>query len=148
MPYSSPMSDQSARPGWTDFSHQTSVHRDPRVRLALQVAGSVSLVLGLIGVFLPVLPTTPFLLLAAFCYARSSAKFYNRLLNNRVFGKYIQDWQRTGAITLKTKIVAIALLLVSVGTSVVFFIPYMPAQILVSAIAVSVAVYIATRPHS
>ncbi|WP_403559182.1 YbaN family protein [Cetobacterium somerae] len=56
------------------------------------ILGCLSLVLGAIGVFLPLLPTTPFILLAAFSFERSSEKFYRLLLENRIFGKYIKDY--------------------------------------------------------
>jgi len=60
-------------------------------RFILTIVGTISLVFGVIGIFLPILPTTPFLLLAAACYARSSERFYNKLMNNKWFGNYIKN---------------------------------------------------------
>ena len=62
--------------------------------------------LGIIGIFLPLLPTTPFLLLAAACYARSSKRFYNWLLNNKWFGNYIKNYRERKGIPLQIKIIS------------------------------------------
>ncbi len=80
------------------------------VRGLLMVGGTFFLVLGLIGIALPILPTTPFLLLAAFCYARSSKRFYDWLLNHRWFGEYIRDYQEGRGIPLKAKVMGLSLL--------------------------------------
>jgi len=80
-------------------------------------AGSLSLVLGVIGAFVPVLPTTPFLLLSAYCYLRSSKRLYNWLINHRVFGTYIYNYLTYRAITQRTRIVALIFLWVTLFTS-------------------------------
>ncbi len=90
-------------------------------RLLLITAGSVSLVLGITGIFLPILPTTPFLLLAAFCYARSSGRFYSMLMNNRYLGNYIRNYREYRAIPLKTKIGSISLLWITILISAFIF---------------------------
>ena len=105
-----------------DFSHHVRKHPSPPVRAALVVAGSGFVVVGLAGIFLPVLPTTPFLLLAAACYARASRRLYNALLNSRLFGPAILEWQQHRAIAWRTKLTAIALLSVTFATSIVFFV--------------------------
>lgn len=66
--------------------------------------GSIALGLGIIGVFLPVLPTTPFLLLASFCYLRSSKRMYNWLIRHKIFGAYIYSYLTYKAIPKKVKI--------------------------------------------
>ncbi|MEH6773707.1 MAG: YbaN family protein [Cereibacter changlensis] len=65
--------------------------------------GLTALGLGLIGVFLPLLPTVPFMLLAAFCFARSSDRLHGWLVNHPTFGPPIRDWNRSGAISLRAK---------------------------------------------
>jgi uncharacterized membrane protein YbaN (DUF454 family) len=97
-------------------------HPSPSVRAALVVAGSGFVVVGLAGIFLPVLPTTPFLLLAAACYARASRRFYNALLNSRLFGPAILEWREHRAIAWRTKLTAIALLALTLATSILFFV--------------------------
>lgn len=72
--------------------------------------GSASLALGVIGVFIPVLPTTPFLLLASFCYLRGSEGMYNWLIRHKIFGAYIYSYITYKAITKKTKISALIFL--------------------------------------
>ena len=105
-----------------DFSDHVRKHPSPAVRAALVLAGSGFLVVGLVGVFLPVLPTTPFLLVAAACYARASRRFYNALLNSRLFGPAILEWREHRAIAWRTKLTALALLTLTLATSIVFFI--------------------------
>jgi len=105
-----------------DFSEHVRKHPSASVRAALVVAGSGFVVVGLAGVFLPVLPTTPFLLVAAACYARASRRFYNALLNNRLLGPAILEWQQHRAIAWRTKLMAIALMSLTLATSIVFFV--------------------------
>lgn len=104
-----------------DYSDHVRKHPSSAVRAALVVAGSGFVVVGLAGIFLPVLPTTPFLLLAAACYARASQRFYNALLNSRLFGPAILEWQQHRAIPWRSKLAAIALLFLTLATSIIFF---------------------------
>jgi uncharacterized membrane protein YbaN (DUF454 family) len=67
-------------------------------------SGLISLLLGLIGVVLPLLPTTPFILLSAFCFSRSSERFHQKLLNHKRLGPMITDWEENGVISLPAKI--------------------------------------------
>ena len=76
--------------------------------------------IGILGIFIPVLPTTPFFLLAATLYAKSSKRFYDWLLSNRFFGKYIKNYREGKGITLKIKISTIALLWITIGCSALF----------------------------
>ena len=68
--------------------------------------GLLSLSLGILGVFLPLLPTTPFVLLSAFCFSKSSSRLHLWLLNHKLFGHLINDWEKHGVIRTKVKIVA------------------------------------------
>ena len=90
------------------------------VRALLLVAGTISLTFGAIGIVLPILPTTPFLLLSAACYLRSSERMHKWLLSNRWFGEYIRKYQEGRGIPLKTKIVAVTFLWVTILFSVFF----------------------------
>ena len=88
------------------------------MRALLWVAGSVSLALGIIGIALPGLPTTPFILLAAACYAKASPRLHQWLLNHRWFGPMLRDWERDRSLTRRTKTVAVVSMLVMVSFSV------------------------------
>lgn len=105
-----------------DYSHEVRKHRLLWVRLAFAALGTLFLVIGIIGVFLPVLPTTPFLLLATACYARSSRRFYNWLMNHPVFGPLIIEWRTYRSIPWKIKLAAVATMLLTFGSSILFFI--------------------------
>jgi uncharacterized protein len=79
-------------------------------KILLICAGSMCLALGIIGVVVPVLPTTPFLLLAAYCYLRSSTKMYEWLMNHKILGAYIYSYLKYNAIPTKTRNVALLFL--------------------------------------
>lgn len=81
-------------------------------------AGTVFVGLGVLGVFLPLLPTTVFLLLAAYCYSRSSERFHNWLLNNRLLGKYIRNYRSGRGISIRQKATTLVFLWVSIGFSI------------------------------
>lgn len=87
-------------------------------RNLLIISGTLSVGLGILGMFLPLLPTTPFLLLACYCYARSSRRFYNWLINNRWCGEYIRNYQEGKGITLKHKVLGIILLWLTISYSI------------------------------
>ena len=87
-------------------------------RWILLVLGLLLTALAAVGAFLPVLPTTPFLLLAAACFARSSPAFHRRLLANRVFGPYIAQWQHDHTIPREAKRKAYGLVVVTFGISI------------------------------
>ena len=72
------------------------------------IAGFLSIGLGAIGAFLPLLPTVPFMILAAFCFARSSPRLEAKLLNHRQFGPHIRRWREHGAISRRGKVAAVA----------------------------------------
>lgn len=90
------------------------------LKLILIITGSLFVVIGIIGIFIPLLPTTPFLLLAAALFARSSDKFYKLITNNKWFGAYIKDYNEGKGIRLKVKISAIIILWISIIISVLF----------------------------
>ncbi|HSD44280.1 MAG TPA: YbaN family protein [Burkholderiales bacterium] len=129
-----------------DYSHETDVHPSRAVRVALVVAGTGFVGLGVLGAFLPVLPTTPFLLLAAACYARASTRFYNWLLNNRLFGPTIREWRQYRSIPYRTKWTAIALMAVTLTASIVFAVEDGRMQIALAVFGVLLAMWMARIP--
>ncbi|MCW3982956.1 MAG: YbaN family protein [Candidatus Bathyarchaeota archaeon] len=117
------------------------------VRALLLAAGTICVVLGAIGIFLPILPTTPFLLLAAACYLRSSERMHKWLLGNRWFGEYIKNYQAGRGIPMKTKIVAISVLWLAILFSMFFMVSeILIAQIVLFGIAVGVTVHLVRLP--
>jgi uncharacterized membrane protein YbaN (DUF454 family) len=116
-----------------------SRHRS--VRYALLAIGWLSVVLGVIGIFVPVLPTTPFLLLAAACFVRSSRRFYLWLVNHRHLGPWIRDYLEGNGIPLKGKVYALGLMWASIGLSC-YLVPLVWARAFMLTSAVLVSLYI------
>ena len=111
-------------------------------RMLLVACGTVTVALGVLGVFLPVLPTTPFLLLAAVCYARGSERCHRWLLTNRLFGRYIRDYREGRGVSLRHKVAALALLWLTIGYAVLRVAPTWWGRLLLPGVAVGVTVHI------
>jgi uncharacterized membrane protein YbaN (DUF454 family) len=108
----------------------------------LIIVGSVCLGLGVIGIFLPLLPTTPFLLLAAACYFRSSETLYAWLLNHRYIGAYIRNFREHRAIPLRAKIISLTLMWGTMTYAILFVASWLWLRILLLLIAVAITVHI------
>ena len=104
--------------------------------------GSVSLALGVLGIFLPVLPTTPFLLLAAALFFRSSPRAYACLLNHKYLGVYIRNFREYKSIPLHVKIISLSLLWITAINCAVFIFTHWGLRVLMLAVAVGVTCYI------
>lgn len=89
------------------------------VKTVLTILGLLSLGLGVVGIFVPLLPTTPLLLLSAWCFVRSSERLYEWLINNRYLGEYIRNFREYRAIPLRAKILSVALIWLTIGYCVV-----------------------------
>ena len=115
------------------------------MRVIWIIAGLLSTLIGVIGIFLPLLPTVPLLLLAAFCFARGSERLHHWLITHPKLGPPIQDWNKRGAIGLKAKKLAtlsvIAAFLLSVWMGVPLY-----ALLMQAAVLVCVMIFIWTRP--
>ena len=111
-------------------------------RRLLIVAGTLSTGLGIIGVFVPILPTTPFLLLAAACYMRSSERSYQWLINNRIFGAYVRNYIEGKGMPIRTKIFTILLLWLAIGLSITFGVQNIVIRIVLICVAIGVTVHI------
>ena len=112
------------------------------IRFLWNIAGTVFLVIGLIGIPLPVLPTTPFLLLAAACYLRGSERMYRWMLTNRYFGAYLADYRAGMGIPKRTKAYAITVLWVAIGVSWFFLRENIPVVAILVVVAGAVSVHI------
>jgi uncharacterized membrane protein YbaN (DUF454 family) len=114
-----------------------------KMRILLIILGTVSLGMGIAGIFLPLLPTTPFLLMTAWCYAKSSVRLHEWLLNHRIFGQYIKDYILHRSIPLKAKIVSLVLLWGTILYSVFFVVDKrLWLQIVLLAIAIGVTIHL------
>lgn len=113
----------------------------PLNKYLLIAAGLVSLGLGIIGIFLPLLPTTPFLLLSAFCFIRSSRRLYGWLINHRVLGAYIHDYLKYRAVPMKTKVFAVVLLWSTISLSI-FILHNLIVRFVLAAVALGVSIHI------
>lgn len=117
-------------------------------KISFLLLGHLCLVLGILGAFLPVLPTTPFLLLAAFLYSQSSPKLHNWILSHKYMGPSLRDWHERGVIGIKSKIIATLMILLvlflrfpslNLNIGILFF---------ATSILIGVLVFIWSRPSS
>src|SRR5262245_45209124 len=115
-------------------------------RALLIVCGTLSLALGILGIFLPLLPTTVFLLLAAACYARSSERFYHRLINDRWLGAYIRNHREGRGMKRRDKAITLVMLWVGIGATAIFSVHAFWLRALLLIIAVSVTVHVVRLP--
>lgn len=111
-------------------------------RILLIIAGSISLALGIIGILVPILPTTPFLLISAACYVRSSERLYVWLIHHKWFGSIIRNYREHKAIPLGTKIFAISMLWVTILYSSLMVVNQMWLKVVLILIALAVSAHI------
>ena len=112
-------------------------------RTLLVLCGTLCVALAVVGMFLPVLPTTPLLLLAAVCYARSSRRFYHWLTTNRWFGEYVRNYREGRGIPLKQKALIILLLWLTIGYAACFVVSLWWLKLILFGIAVAVTIHVA-----
>jgi len=117
-------------------------------KIVYLLLGHLFLILGIIGAFLPVVPTTPFLLLAAFLYSKSSIKLHDWMMNHKYLGPPLRDWQERGVIGMKAKILAT----VMISLVLIFRFPVLNVNVAIKIIAavvlIGVLIFIWTRPSS
>jgi uncharacterized membrane protein YbaN (DUF454 family) len=120
--------------------------RNRVTRVLLMIAGTISLAFAIIGIVLPLIPTTPLLLLTAACYCRSSERLYSWLINNKWFGEYIRNYREGKGIPLKTKIFALTILWLTISISTLFLMPILIVQVVLLVVAVAVSIHILRLP--
>lgn len=111
------------------------------MKIFLNIIGSIAVLLAILGIFLPLLPTTPFLLLASACYLRGSERMHRWLLNNRVFGSYIRNFEEHRAMPRRAKVIALLLMWASLFWSI-YVVRSMPGKVLLATIGVAVTLYL------
>ena len=133
------------------FYHRpkTNQSKSPTVRWLFLTLGWLFFVLGIVGALLPVMPTAPFILLAAGCWARSSRRFHFWLINHKFFGKFVRDWENNHAVPFYAK--WLATIMMAISTSMLFY--RLPADMMWMAWAVAVvcsgvAVYLFRLPNA
>ncbi len=111
-------------------------------RAILIFLGTVCVGLGILGMFLPLMPTTVFLLMAAYCYSRSSERFHNWLLSNRLCGAYIKNYKSGKGISVRQKATTITVLFASIGLSIWLLGAGFWSTLFLSVVAIGVTVHI------
>ncbi|MEZ4750241.1 MAG: YbaN family protein [Bdellovibrionota bacterium] len=116
------------------------------MRYVYVIAGTVFLVVGLAGLFVPLLPTTPFLLLTAYFYSKGSSRMHRWLMQHRYLGPILSKWNEYGVISLRAKILATTLLTLSLGYALIFRSFYWPLKLMAATCGLAVAAFLWTRP--
>jgi len=129
-----------------DYSHEVNFHSSTSLRVILVLLGTSFVIIGIIGIFLPILPTTPFMLLAAGCYARSSKRFYNWIMNNKVFGPIIREWRQYRSIPRRAKTSALIIMPTTFAISIIFFVPIFWVQIMLMMLCITMLFFILRIP--
>ena len=122
--------------------HTAKESNNPIVKAFWIVLGSFFVALAAVGVALPGIPTTPFLILAAACYIRSSQKLYDWLISNKTFGPYLKDYREGKGIPKKAKILAVSMIVLFVGSSVIFGIEDLNLKIVVGFLGLTGLLYV------
>lgn len=124
---------------------RTSKSRRIGLKILLLIIGHISLGLGVLGIFLPLLPTTPFLLLSLACFAKTSKKLHDFILKNKYLAPYVKDFMNGQGIPIRVKKRVILLIWLSIGFTVIFVIDRLILRLMLLSIASIVSLYIYTR---
>ena len=115
------------------------------MKLALNIIGVLAVLLGIIGIFLPLLPTTPFLLLAAACFARSNERMHRWLLSHGVFGEYLRNYEAGRGIPARAKALALVMMWSSLGYAIWRY-DHGLLRVLLLAVGTGVSIYLLRLP--
>jgi uncharacterized membrane protein YbaN (DUF454 family) len=116
------------------------------IRFLFNLAGTFFLGLGAIGIVVPILPTTPFLLLAVACYYKGSRRLHYWILNNKWFGTYLRNYKEGKGLSFFHKVVSITFLWITIGYSIFYVLDWLLGQIVLTLIAVAVSIHILMLP--
>jgi len=129
-----------------DYTWGVSLLESRTQRFFLIAAGWLCIALGVIGAFLPLLPTTPFLLLAAACFARSSPRLYQAMLSHPWVGPPLREWRESRTIPFRAKVLALSMITLSMGSSIVLFVPHWMGKTLMGLGGIAICLYIVKIP--
>ena len=121
-------------------------HSSPFVRGLLLVVGVLSLAVGVVGIFLPLLPTAPLVILAAACFARAYRPFHDWLLANRWLGPMLREWHEHRSVPYRAKVLGLVAMLLGFGGSIVLFVRPAWVQFLCAVVALALAVLLYRIP--
>jgi len=125
------------------FTKESEIDKTKKcVKRLIFLGGFISLILGIIGIVLPILPTTPFLLLASAAFAKSSERFHKWLLNNKILGAYIKNYREGKGLPLKIKLITISFLWITIIISILLLMKLFWVQIVLICIAIAVSIHI------
>ncbi len=125
------------------FTQESEIDKTKKwVKRIIFLGGFISLILGIIGIVLPILPTTPFLLLASAAFAKSSEKFHRWLLNNKILGAYIKNYREGKGLSLKIKLITVSFLWITIIISILFLLKLFWVQVVLIFIAIAVSIHI------
>lgn len=105
-------------------------------------SGILLVIIGAVGIFLPILPTTIFLILASACFIKSSPKAHQWLKNHKLFGQYIRTYEENSGLTIKSKIFNILFLWIMISISIIFFTSKISTKIVLLVIAIGVTIHL------
>ena len=127
-------------------THTVELHGSRMLRGLLLVAGVLAFTAGIVGVFLPLIPATPLLILAAACFARAYRPFHEWMLAHRWFGPMLREWYHHRSLPYWTKLLALVTMLISFGTSIVLFVQPLWLQLVLAAVALLLAALVYRIP--
>jgi uncharacterized membrane protein YbaN (DUF454 family) len=130
---------------WRDYSHEVRAFRSPVMRWLYIAIGWVFVVSGMIGVVVPGWPTTIFIILATYFFARSSPRFYNYVMNHRIFGSLIRDWRDGKGMTARAKTIAVTTIVLTISLSI-SVIPVIAVKVLLGMIMIVLCSYLLSLP--
>lgn len=140
------MAKQPRRPTSSGIPDPPVGQVSKRLRSVLKICGFIALVAGLVGIVIPVWPTTCFILLSAWCFARSSPSMYYWLHENRLFGPHLRQYRDEGVISLKVRDGSLLLLWGGIGISALIVAPMVWLQLLLLAIAAAISLHLLKLP--
>jgi uncharacterized membrane protein YbaN (DUF454 family) len=140
-----PLPEKAPQRVWVDYSHEVRAFKNPATRVLFIALGWFCVISGMIGVVLPGWPTTIWIILATYFFARSSPRFYNWVMNHPIFGPLIRDWRDGKGMTARAKTIAVTTIVLTITVSVLV-IPVVWVRVLLLVIMVTLSTYLLRLP--